>query len=311
MEVLESKKSCIIFKQGLILIESISMKKISLVLIFISFGLSLFGKGNSSIKEIDTIKTHDSFESQNSQIVYICTGPYAYAYHSRSDCPGLNNCKGEIISTDISTAVNRYSRKPCCRCWSNIAGNCYDDNSTYGTYGGGGGYDPDAYTYAAIAIITVGAIILANDLYVYPSYSFYKGYSKDAKIPIDLYDKGLGWIFGCRKTFNHSAIEYGASYTTFSSIYNYGSSTYEEKIWGGHINYVQQLLYNKTPYWLKLYIGPTINYVFDFGYGGIIGTEFRLIDRLKIDVRYEYSTQTNQIQAGLIFTFQKEYFWKK
>ena len=27
------------------------------------------------------------------QTVYICTGPYAYAYHSTPNCPGLSNCK--------------------------------------------------------------------------------------------------------------------------------------------------------------------------------------------------------------------------
>ena len=109
-------------------------------------------------------------------------------------------------------------------------------------------------------------------------------------------------------------MEYGASYIKYETTYNYGdgyTDTYSENRWGGHLNYVHQVFYNKTPEWLKVYLGPSLNYVYDFGYGGIVGTEIRLFDRLKFDVRYEMTTQTNQIQAGLIFTYQKKYFWKK
>ena len=49
----------------------------------------------------------------------------------------------------------------------------------------------------------------------------------------------------------------------------------------------------------------------DFGYGATLGAHFKLFDRLKFDVRYEYTTATNQIKAGLIYTYQKKYFWKK
>jgi len=81
---------------------------------------------------------------------------------------------------------------------------------------------------------------------------------------------------------------------------------------GVHINYVHHLFYNITPYWLKLYFGPTANYVFDdYGYGGIVGSEFQILYRLKFDVRYEWTIQTNQVQAGLIYTFQKKYLWQR
>ena len=93
--------------------------------------------------------------------------------------------------------------------------------------------------------------------------------------------------------------------------YNYTTNINSLNRWGWHFNFVQQLFYNKTPNRLKFYLGPSINYVYDFGYGGIMGAEMKLFDRLKFDVRYEWTTQTNQIQAGLIFTYQKEYFWKK
>ena len=32
-----------------------------------------------------------------SDIVYVCFGDYSEKYHSRSNCTGLNNCKGELI----------------------------------------------------------------------------------------------------------------------------------------------------------------------------------------------------------------------
>lgn len=257
----------------------------------------------------------DISNSQNSQIVYVCTGVYAYAYHSRSDCPGLGNCKGEIKYTDENTAVNSLGRVPCCRCWSNVAGRCKDDNPYYGGNSGGGGDNSEAYAYLALAIVATSAIILSNDVYLYPTISFHNPtktnnyYGQQSNIGVE-----TGWIFGFRKTFKHSALEYGASYLKTKVNYNYGYGyTYTNEIdrWGGHFNYVHQIFYNKTPNWLKVYFGPSINYVYDFGYGGIIGTEMKLFDRLRFDVRYEWTTQTNQIQAGLIFTYQKRYFWQK
>jgi len=54
-----------------------------------------------------------------------------------------------------------------------------------------------------------------------------------------------------------------------------------------------------------------VNYLNDFGGGGIVGIEMKIFDRLRFDLRYELTTQTNQIQVGLIFTYQKKYFWQK
>jgi hypothetical protein len=263
-------------------------------------------------------KNHECFidslnaECQNSQIVYVCMGQYAYAYHSTTECTGLNNCKGELKYTDEYNAINTLGRKPCCICWSNVSGNCADDNNLYSSAsggGGGGGYDSEAYAYVALAIVATGAILLANDIYAYPTYSFYK--SNDYK---SYYSSGYGISFGFRKTFKHSAIEYGGSYMNCNPYANAYESYYDisEQRWGFHLNYAQQLFYNQTPYWLKFYLGATGNYIQDeFGYGGFAGAEMRIIDRLKFDVRYEYSTLTNQVQAGFIYTFQKKYLWDK
>jgi len=167
-------------------------------------------------------------------------------------------------------------------------------------------------TYIGLGALLGELILLSNDIYFYPSYSFIKGFFEGQD-----YVKGVGWVFGCRKTFKHSAIEYGISVTTFSERYYMTDGTttfskiYLDKKTGFHVNYVHQFLYNKTPSWQKLYAGPTLNLVEKFGFGGIAGTEFRLSDRFRFDIRYEYTTQTNQVQAGLIFNFQKKYFWKK
>lgn len=180
---------------------------------------------------------------------------------------------------------------------------------------GGNGTSPDEshpFMIIGIGILAGELVLLSNDLYLYPSFSFLKGFNEYHD-----YVRGTGFVYGLRKTFKRSALEYGMSITTFSDRYymtdgtNTWAQYYADKRPGIHINFVHQIFYNKTPSWQKIYLGPTINLVNDFGYGGIIGTELQFAKRFKFDVRYEYSTQTNQIQAGIIFNFQKEYFWKK
>ncbi len=286
------------------------MKKIAHLLfatLLLAINFPLFANvGNKPFEKVTESDKSSNRYSTKLQTVYICTGSYAYAYHSVSNCAGLNNCKGEIKYTDEYTAANTYGRKPCCKCWSNVYNGCKEDNPTSG--GGSSGGGGEGYGIIALVIATTSAIILSNDFYIYPAYSFYKeantnlSYSQQKN-----YKKGTGLIFGFRKTFKHSALEYGASNLTFEAINN----NYSYSRWGGHFNFVHQILYNKTPDWLKLYVGPSVNSVFNFGYGGIMGSEIKLFDRLKFDTRFELTTQTNQFQAGLIFTYQKKYFWQK
>jgi hypothetical protein len=290
------------------------IKLLSLLLLIFTSSLNGYA-GNHSHEKTATYDVNSKHEENtNTQIVYVCTGTYAYAYHSRSDCSGLGNCKGEIKYTDQNYAVNGLSRVPCCRCWSNVTGRCKDDIPYYG--GSGGGDNSDAYAFVALAVVVASAAILSNDIYFYPAYSFYKrnnAYDPNS-LGVSNVSNSTGWVFGFRKTFKHSALEYGASYLKSPVDYNYGwgnTSTDYTNRWGGHFNFVHQVFYNKTPQWMKLYLGPSYNYVYDFGYGGIIGTEMKIFDRLRFDIRYEWTSQTNQIQAGLIFTYQKKYFWQK
>lgn len=115
----------------------------------------------------DKKKEENSSDAENQQRVYICTGQYAYAYHSRPDCPGLNNCKGEIRYTDEHTAINRLERIPCCRCWSNVAGRCKDDNpynqstTTFNPYvpqGKSSSSGGESYAAAAGIILATGLV---------------------------------------------------------------------------------------------------------------------------------------------------------
>ena len=53
---------------------------------------------------------------ETTQIVYVCTGPKAYTYHKSSDCSGLNNCSGSVISVSLSKA-KQMGRRPCKKCY--------------------------------------------------------------------------------------------------------------------------------------------------------------------------------------------------
>lgn len=252
------------------------------------------------------------------QTVYVCTGSYAYAYHSISNCPGLNNCKGSINYTSLYSAVSSLGRKPCCRCWSNVQGNCHDDNSYSNNtsspyYGGGGGSEGVAIVIGVVIVATVAveAALISNDFYFYPCKSFYRSNINSNNISIS---RGNGYLFGFRKNFNRFAIEYGTGVVKFRSRnnnanFNYGNNEIQK--WPVQFNVTYEMLNFKMPERVKLYVGLTGNHVFDFGYGAIIGANYKIFDRLKFDLRYEFSTQTNQVQAGLIFKYQKDYYLGK
>lgn len=253
-------------------------------------------------------KAQLSYSDYKEQIVYVCTGPYAYAYHSSSSCPGLSNCSAQINYVDESYASNVMRRVPCCRCWSNVGGRCKDDNpyqQNTGDGSSGGGSAGDAYAVLALAAIATGAILISNDLYWHPLvFSFYKNSGTI----------GRGQTFGLRKTFDHSALEYGCSYLNNQTAnYDYYGNVFysSETRWGYHFSYIHQLFSRNINNSFKLYIGPSLNYVKDLGFGGLIIGQYTLVDRLKLDVRYELTSQTNQFQLGLIFTYQKEYFWNR
>lgn len=283
------------------------MKNLLTVILFLSLSNFLVSQNIYSIEYISELHNTitEEFTLDEVQTVYICGGNYAYAYHSYSDCPGLNNCQAQVYYCSENSAINSYGRTPCCRCWSNVSGRCKEDNPyNTGSAGAGGSTDDGAAEAAAIlagVIVATSVLILSNDVYAYPMVSFtryenWNGISND--IP------QIGYAFGLRKTFENSALEYGATITDPDSYY----------VVGGHLNFISKIFRNKPIENWDIYTGGTINFIdrnYEWGVGAILGGKAKLTDRLWFDCRYELSTQTNNLRAGLIFTYQKEYFWKK
>lgn len=285
--------------------------------------------------------------SSGSQTVYVCMGSYAYAYHSRNNCAGLSNCKADIKYTDENYALNNLRRVPCCSCWPNVSSDrCKDDNPQKTNYQS---YYPSSYEFSrkqSNAILGFGSIVgiipmLSNDIYAFHAYSFkssdrtftrYDRFER-TRVPLNITssEKNYHWVFGFRKTFDNSALEYGLSFSKKTDYfgddltYNY---TLENKKEVYHFNFLKNI--NKGSSRFNIYVGPSINYIgkdnielisgwYDYdwvdnysklGYGGIIGASYKLNHRLKLDTRYELTTNTNCIQAGLIFKYQKEYIWE-
>lgn len=80
------------------------MKK-SIILLFTVLLLSSFGSADIEYK----------CKANGDSVVYICTGPYAKKYHSRSDCRGLNNCSGKVSSISLSEA--QKTKTACSICY--------------------------------------------------------------------------------------------------------------------------------------------------------------------------------------------------
>ena len=55
-------------------------------------------------------------QARGKRKVYICAGQYAYAYHSRNICAGLNNCRAGVYYTTEYKAQD-MGRSPCGRCF--------------------------------------------------------------------------------------------------------------------------------------------------------------------------------------------------
>jgi len=273
--------------------------KTTLLFLSVFLSVSLFGQDEVFHRYSDALHFNNNnlqFDNEHSeksqQTVYVCTGSSAYAYHSYSSCPGLNNCKSPVYPYNESFAVNSLKKIPCCRCWNNVSGRCKDDNpygsASNGSGGGGGG---EAIVVIAAVVVATSVFILSNDIYLSSIFSFKNMNSYDNTIITP------GWYAGLRKTFPNSALEYG-----FGSV---------GRNYGGNFSYVHNVFETRMPHEIKPFLGPTFNYWGDFGFGGIIGLRRKFFDRLSLDFRYELTSQTNQFMLGLIFTYQKEYFWNK
>ena len=72
-------------------------------------------KAETKVETQTAVQGQDK-NSTDETYVYVCTGQYAYSYHSHY-CSGLNACKADVIKVTKEKAVNEMHRTPC--------GNCY------------------------------------------------------------------------------------------------------------------------------------------------------------------------------------------
>jgi hypothetical protein len=267
----------------------------------------------------------------NSQIVVICTGEYARVYHSRENCTGLNNCRGEIIKVYQSDAINKYKlQRPCCVCWYPSPIGCSTDDMTKSTqttkfnpyvsefsseeemklyaYANAKKKAEEARAIAAAGALAFASIAGSNDFYIHLlKASNEKNYQYNQNI------NSVGLDFGFRLTNNNSAFEYGASLiqdeiVTVTNTGWYISSTSENKLkWGAHLSYLYNFHLIKNSDKLNAFIGVTANSFFSkeqpFGIGGVGGLNLKLLNWLKLDTRFEKSNTTNRFLTGLIITY--------
>jgi hypothetical protein len=62
------------------------------------------------------LSCHTDNKSNTSNMVYICTGRYARAYHNTTDCRGIRACKAEIRTVTLEEA-QKIGRTPCRYCY--------------------------------------------------------------------------------------------------------------------------------------------------------------------------------------------------
>lgn len=65
-------------------------------------------------EELIEDKYNNDFTREEERLVYICTGPYAYAYHYDEDCWALQQCSESIEEVYLSDVVDE--REPCSQC---------------------------------------------------------------------------------------------------------------------------------------------------------------------------------------------------
>jgi len=186
-------------------------------------------------------------------------------------------------NTNIYTAYNEgkkyvISNNPC---------NKYRNVSNAGYY-----IPPSSGDYFLLYLAAY-VVLISNDIYVQPNINFYPYKSEQ------LVGSRLGLSYGLRKQFMRSSLEYGVS-------------TYGSRISSFDINYLHDLQIHSIPGRIQPYFGIGMNAGnYGFGMSGQFGLYLPLLDRLKVDIRYKLGNRINQLQLGLIFKYQKEYFWNK
>ena len=186
-------------------------------------------------------------------------------------------------NTNIYTAYNEgkkyvVSNNPC---------NKYPNESTAGYY-----IPPSSGDYFLLYVAAY-VVLISNDIYVQPNINFYP-YNKD-----QLIGNRVGRSYGFRKQFMRSSLEYGLS-------------SYGARVSSFDMNYLHDIQIQRIPDRIQPYAGIGMNAgTYGFGMSGQFGLYLPLLNSLKVDLRYKLGNRINQLQLGLIFKYQNEYFWNK
>ncbi len=180
-----------------------------------------------------------------------------------------------------------------------------NDYSIYNTtdFGGPNGDEQNLKITMGMMIACIG--VISNEIYAYNLFSLYNKNKYFEEIV-----NANNWSIGLRKTFKHSVLEYGVINYFHQTDFTYNGDPINRNEWAFHFSYMHNVFYNKTPDWLKLYVGLTYNSIIDDGYGVVLGSEFKIIDRLNLNFKYEFTNMMHDIQLGLIFRYQKKYLWQ-
>lgn len=307
------------------------MKLIRLyALFFLLLPLSIFAQDSPTVA--DTLSADD---------VYICVGNNSEAFHSIKDCVGLDTCTDSLQVVSTSVALRKYKRKECCRCWKNPLENCADDNPDYGLEEEGRRFGDDIYFddfwWAAdggqvyFAFMALGSVvILSNEVFVAPSYTLLPpklgGSGRFRTEPFLLF--GLNIMF--RKNLKLDAFEYGINYHEFDVVSNSGNPPTSEL--KGSLMFAFSYLHLMNQHFsenfekgkgVEVFAGPLLTFGRyniganaeevgnRFGVGATGAVSFPIVERLRLELRGDFTNYSSELKLGLRWWYQKKYPWQK
>ena len=89
-----------------VIFESTTMKYPLTLIVFLSLAGALF----TSARPAQKLRALVVY-------VYICNSEGSVAYHSTTDCKGLNKCTHEVLTVTLDDAVDKYKRRACKLCY--------------------------------------------------------------------------------------------------------------------------------------------------------------------------------------------------
>ncbi len=169
--------------------------------------------------------------------------------------------------------------------------------------------------YGAVAVALVG--LVSNDFYL--NLSATPIYSRDNLRSYGRYtseeyklQSAREVSFGFRKHTRRGNLEYGVS--TFRERYKNSisnNSLTSLRRWTFDFGYYHNIRIRALPYKMLPYVGCGFNSGAYQNIHASIGFRYPLLEWLHIDSRMSIGSHASQFKAGLVFTYQQEYFWNK